>query len=99
MQSARSGTRLSQIALNQTMSHFVYILQSKSNGKYYIGCSGNIEKRLAQHNSGYSKSTKAGVPWVLKRVEEFPTLVKARKREREIKKMKSRKWIEQLLGV
>ena len=80
------------------MSHFVYILQSNSNRKYYIGCTGNVEKRLAHHNAGYSKSTKAGVPWALKRVEEFPTLAGARQRENEIKKMKSRKWIEQLLG-
>jgi len=80
------------------MSHFVYILKSDSTGKYYIGCTDNVQRRIFQHNSGYSKATKAGVPWVLKRVEEFPTLAQARRREAQIKRMKSRKWIEELLG-
>ncbi len=98
MQSARLGFLAFLITVNNTIAYFVYILQSDSNGKFYIGSTGDLEKRLAQHNAGYSKSTKAGVPWTLRRVEEYPTLVEACKRERQIKKMKSRKWIESLLG-
>jgi len=80
------------------MSYFVYILKSDSAGKYYIGCTNNVERRIIQHNAGYSKATKAGIPWVVKRVEEFPTLAQARQREAQIKRMKSGKWIDQLLG-
>ncbi len=80
------------------MSNFVYILKSDSTGKYYIGCTDDVERRVNQHNAGYSKATKGGVPWAVKRVEEFPTLAAARQREAQIKRMKSRKWIEQLLG-
>ena len=79
-------------------SYFVYILQSDSTGKYYIGCTDNVERRVFQHNAGYSKATKGGVPWEVKRVEEFQTLMAARRREAQIKRMKSRKWIEELLG-
>ena len=79
-------------------SYAVYILKSDSAGKYYIGCTDNVERRVNQHNAGYSKATKSGVPWKLKRVEEFPTLAQARHREAQIKRMKSKKWIDQLLG-
>ncbi|WP_415831470.1 GIY-YIG nuclease family protein, partial [Flavobacterium terrigena] len=32
-------------------------------GKYYIGQTNNMEDRLRRHNSGYSLSTKNGIPW------------------------------------
>jgi putative endonuclease len=80
------------------MGYFVYILQSDSSGKYYIGSTDNIQRRVSQHNAGYSKATKSGVPWVLKRAEEYSTLTEARQREAQIKRMKSKKWIEWLLG-
>ena len=79
------------------MPYFVYILKSRKNGKYYVGSSKNVELRLFQHNAGYSKSTKNGVPWELKLAEEYESLAEAMNREAEIKKMKSRKWIEELL--
>ncbi|SEJ34790.1 GIY-YIG nuclease family protein [Flavobacterium terrigena] len=43
----------------------VYILYSLSKGKYYIGQTNNMEDRLRRHNSGYSLSTKNGIPWEL----------------------------------
>lgn len=41
----------------------VYILYSKKLNSYYVGVTQDIEKRLYQHNSGYSKYTKKGIPW------------------------------------
>jgi putative endonuclease len=51
------------------MSHWVYILQSESSGRYYCGQSTNVEQRFSQHNDPHyrlSKTTKrfAG-PWAL----------------------------------
>ncbi|MDP2918981.1 MAG: GIY-YIG nuclease family protein, partial [Dehalococcoidia bacterium] len=31
---------------------YVYILQSEKSGRYYIGSTGDIPTRLAQHNAG-----------------------------------------------
>jgi predicted GIY-YIG superfamily endonuclease len=36
----------------------VYIIQAELNKKYYIRCSDNLERRLSEHNSGYSKYTR-----------------------------------------
>jgi putative endonuclease len=43
----------------------VYILYSRSLSKYYIGQTGDIDKRLRRHNQGYVPSTKHGKPWEL----------------------------------
>ncbi|MDP2090784.1 MAG: GIY-YIG nuclease family protein [Candidatus Gracilibacteria bacterium] len=37
---------------------FVYIIYG-SNGKYYVGYTGNIERRLKEHSRGNTKSTKS----------------------------------------
>ena len=49
----------------------VYILYSKSTDRYNVGYAENIKKRLEQHNSGGSRSTKSGVPWIVKQSESF----------------------------
>jgi putative endonuclease len=42
--------------------------------------------------------TSTGIPWQLKYKEEFETVQEAKRRELAIKKMKSRKYIENLIG-
>ncbi|MBN1251377.1 MAG: GIY-YIG nuclease family protein [Bacteroidales bacterium] len=71
------------------MDFFVYILYSISADKFYTGSTNNLEKRLLQHNSGYSKYTKSGIPWDLVYFEEFNTIAEAFNRENEIKAKKS----------
>jgi putative endonuclease len=75
----------------------VYILHSKSLDRYYVGHTANMKDRIKRHNSGRSKSTKAGIPWKLMYTETFTTKASAYQRELEIKAKKSRKYIEQLL--
>jgi len=65
--------------------------------KYYVGACTVLERRLYEHNIGHSKFTATGTPWELKWSEEFATLPEAKKRETEIKKRKSRIYIESLL--
>jgi putative endonuclease len=50
-----------------------------------------------EHNSAQSKSTKAGIPWKLVYSTPFNSRSEAAKEETRIKKMKSRKFIEQLI--
>ncbi|KKU47377.1 hypothetical protein A2752_00135 [Candidatus Uhrbacteria bacterium RIFCSPHIGHO2_01_FULL_46_23] len=59
----------------------VYILQSLKDGRTYIGYTNNLERRLNEHNSGKSKSTKYRVPFKLLFKEEFQTKRDAEKRE------------------
>jgi len=68
---------------------FVYILKSEKLGRHYIGCTANLEKRLKDHNSGRTKSTKNYAPYGLIYKEEFITRSEAYKREKQIKRYKS----------
>ena len=74
-----------------------YILYSVKLDKYYIGSSYDKDQRLIRHNNSAEKFTSLGIPWVIVYYEEFENLADARKRERQIKKMKSRKYIETLI--
>ena len=80
------------------MSFHMYILFSKSRDRYYIGHTNNIERRLAEHNSGQTKSTKHGIPWELVFTKEFDSNVEANKVELYLKRMKSRKFIEKFIA-
>ena len=68
------------------MNYFVYILEC-ADKTLYIGCTNNLKKRLKQHNESKHGAhyTKIRRPVVLKYLEEFLTLVEARRREKEIK--------------
>jgi len=79
------------------MAFHLYILFSKSKNKYYIGHTNNIDRRLSEHNSGQTKSTKTGTPWELVLTKEFDSNVEANKVELYLKRMKSRKYIEKFI--
>ena len=76
---------------------YMYILYSKKLGKYYIGSSQDVQERLLRHNKGHTTFTKTGIPWELVYTEQFPTREAAFKRELQIKKKKSRAYIEFLI--
>ncbi len=82
----------------QFFMYFIYILYSQKIDKYYVGCTENLEKRLEEHNAGLSNFTSKGTPWVRVYFEQLNSLSEARKREIEIKKKKSRKYIEFLIS-
>ncbi len=78
--------------------YYLYIIQSKKDNSFYIGITGNIEKRLEFHNKGLQRYTRNKTPWKLVYYKIFKNKTEALKREREIKKKKSRKYIEFLIG-
>ena len=78
--------------------YFVYILYSKNYDRYYVGHCENISIRLARHNNKGVPSTKFYIPWEFVYGEEFNSRSVASARESEIKKKKSRKYIEFLIG-
>ncbi len=81
-----------------TVIFFTYILHSKTKNKFYVGATNNLSRRISEHNSGQSKSTKHGKPWELVFVATFENFSDARKLETRIKKMKSKKFIQELIN-
>ncbi|MEJ8844481.1 GIY-YIG nuclease family protein [Lacibacter sp. H375] len=79
------------------LSH-CYILFSVKLNKYYVGSTSDLERRLDDHNRGKEKFSSTGIPWELVYAEPFEELAMARRRELEIKKKMSRKYIESLIN-
>lgn len=77
--------------------HYLYILYSKKLDRYYSGQTKQVENRLVKHNKGHSLATRAGAPWELVKTIEFETKTQAIVAENWLKKMKSRRIIEQLI--
>jgi putative endonuclease len=77
--------------------YYTYILYSERKDKYYIGYTHNLSSRLERHNSGRSRFTKSGIPWIIVYYEEYETKSEAMRREYELKKQKSRKYIINLI--
>ena len=78
---------------------YVYVLQSESSGRFYIGQTQNLEERVAYHQANYSKSLKNRGPWKLVCHEEFPTRSAAVRRERYLKSQKDRGLVMQLVSA
>ncbi len=79
---------------------YIYIIYSETAGKYYIGHTDNIVRRLAEHNNPQvnSKFTAKYTPWVL--ALSFPVAENrgdALKVEKFIKRQKSRNFIRKLI--
>jgi len=72
------------------MPFFIYVLKSESTNSSYIGHTSHFEKRLVEHNSGKSLSTRGKRPWRLVYKEECTTRSEAASRERYFKSVKGR---------
>ncbi len=75
--------------------YYIYILFSLKTDKYYIGSTDDLARRLKHHNAGSTPSTKSGAPnWEICYTELVSDRTTALKRELELKKKKSRNYIE-----
>jgi len=61
---------------------YVYVLRSYKKNRTYVGSTNNLKRRLNQHNNGFCKATKFGIPWEI----EISTAVKGEKKARELEK-------------
>ena len=75
----------------------VYIIQSIKSGRFYIGYTNNLKKRLKYHNSGFNQSTKGKGPWKIVYWEVFSNKTTALKREKFLKKQKNRQFYQRLI--
>jgi putative endonuclease len=79
------------------MAAVVYILQSETARRYYVGSTNELDRRVAEHERGHSRATRGRGPWKLVYSERFETLAEARRREIEIKQWKSANMIRALI--
>ena len=101
MKNCRTSTN-SQSLDDSSPSFWVYILENPA-GRFYIGSTENLQRRVQQHNDQSADSafkyTRARGPWALRWSEAHASRASAVQRERQIKAMKSARWIrEQLLN-
>lgn len=75
----------------------VYAIKSSVNGSIYVGMSHDVQKRLAEHNAGKTKSTKAYAPYVLLYQEYVGARPIARKREKYLKSGAGKEYLKSLV--
>ena len=75
----------------------LYILQSETTNKFYVGSALNLPSRIVEHQRGHSPYTKNRGPWILVYQEHYLTLAEARQRERQVKSWKSHRSIQELI--
>ena len=95
----KRGRLLKSSPLFLYMKIEVYILTSPLAGLYYIGYTKDLTNRLEMHRNGTFQGsfTSKENDWDLFFHVECESICQARRIEKHIKKMKSRKYIENLL--
>ncbi len=78
------------------MKGYVYILKS-SDQRFYIGSTNNLERRLRQHHSGHTHSTKRMSDLTLVFNQQYDSLPEAREIELKLKKLKRHDYIEKII--
>jgi putative endonuclease len=77
--------------------YYVYILLSQKDGKFYIGFTSDLKRRLQEHNNGKAKSTKSRRPLKLLYYESHLSKEDAQRREGYFKTSKGKSTIRQML--
>ena len=76
---------------------YVYVLQSKKDGKFYTGCTEDLRKRLSEHASGKGGYTRNNGPYTLIYYEVSRSLDDAYDRERYLKSGMGKRYIRNRL--
>ena len=77
--------------------YYVYILLSKKDNRFYTGYTSNLKKRLEEHNTGLSLSTKSRVPFSLIYFEGCVNRKDAMKREKYLKTTYGKRYVKNRL--
>jgi putative endonuclease len=78
--------------------HTVYVLKSLIDGKLYIGCTADFDRRIEYHNKGKVKSTKHRRPFILVYKENYDNLYEAFKVEKYYKTAKGKRELKKKLA-
>ncbi|MBG7610962.1 GIY-YIG nuclease family protein [Polaribacter sp. BAL334] len=77
--------------------YVVYVIQSERDKRLYKGFTNDLEKRIKEHNSKKTASTKAYTPWVLVYFEEVTDRTAAREREKYLKSGIGREYLKKII--
>ncbi|MFA7254939.1 MAG: GIY-YIG nuclease family protein [Candidatus Omnitrophota bacterium] len=80
------------------MSFFVYGLESKKDGRHYVGSGEDVDERLRRHNLGDYRYTKGHRPWIVIYKESCKSRSEAVKRERFFKSGVGRKFLKEIIS-
>jgi len=80
-----------------TMFFYAYVLLSFKDNEHYIGYTGNLRKRLEEHNSGKNFSTKSRRPLKLIYFEACLNENDAKQREKYFKSTIGRRYLSRRL--
>ncbi len=84
-------------ATTSIMFFCVYVLESASNKKRYIGFTTNLKKRIEEHQKGLSFSTKPRLPMKLIYFEACTNKEDAKRREEYFKTTRGRRFLAKRL--
>ncbi|MDQ7948871.1 MAG: GIY-YIG nuclease family protein [Pedobacter sp.] len=76
----------------------VYAIRSRKDNRIYVGFSSDVSRRLLEHNSGKTRSTKGFRPWDLVYQESVSGRLNAREREKYLKSGTGKEFLKTLLG-
>jgi len=77
--------------------HYVYVLKSQKDGNMYVGYTADLRERLALHNAGKVKSTKARRPFQLVYYEACLGQQDALRREKYLKTAYGKRYLKNRL--
>ena len=80
------------------MVYRVYVIQSRE-GRFYIGLSDDVVRKVKQHNRGQSRWTKGRGPWKIVWQSEELSLTDARKLENRLKRQGRGKGFYAITGL
>lgn len=76
---------------------YLYILNNPTTDRFYIGSTSNLARRLHEHASGKTRTTRVLKTYNLVYSEEYKTSLEARNREKKLKSYKSKKYLKWLI--
>jgi len=82
---------------DNTREYYVYAIKSLKDSRVYVGFSSDVQRRLEEHNSGLTKSTKGYRPWQLVYCEKVVSRISAREREKFLKSGYGKELLKKLL--
>ena len=77
--------------------YYVYVLRSEKDARFYVGCTANLRKRLAEHNDGKVRSTCHRIPLNLVYYEASRNQIDALHREKYLKSTYGKRYIRNRL--
>jgi putative endonuclease len=80
------------------VTYRIYVIQNRE-GKFYIGLSDDVARRVEQHNAGQSRWTKRRGSWTIVWQSSELSLSEARKLEKRLKRQKGGHGMFHLTGL